>query len=46
MENNFDDDNLSYFSNFVIIKIQNERQKEKEVKEKLDIVRKLYQKTR
>jgi len=46
MENNFDDDNLSYFSNFDIIKIQNERQKEKEVKEKLDIVRKLYQKTR
>lgn len=46
MENNFDDDNLSYFSNFDITKIQNERQKEKDVKEKLDIVRKLYQKTR
>ena len=41
-----DDDNLSYFTNFDILQIQQDRNKEKEVKEKLDVVRKLYLKTR
>ena len=41
-----DDDELSFFSNFDITEIQKERQIEKTVKEKLDVVRKLYQKAR
>ena len=40
------DDELSFFSNFDITEIQKEREIEKTVKEKLDVVRKLYQKAR
>ena len=41
-----DDDEISFFSNFDITEIQKEREIEKTVKEKLDVVRKLYQKAR
>ena len=39
-------ENVSIFSDFDITKIQKERKKEKTVKKKLDVVRKLYHKTK
>ena len=42
----YNDDKISAFSNFDITAIQQERKKEKSVKEKLDVVRKLYKKSR
>jgi len=41
-----EEDKLSFFSNFDITQIQNERAKEKNSRQKLDLVRKLYLKTR
>ncbi len=46
MNNKKEDDEISAFSNFDITEIQQERNIEKEVKEKLDVVRKLYHKAR
>ena len=40
------DDEISAFSNFDITEVQKERNLEKSVKEKLDVVRKLYSKAR
>ena len=39
-------ENVSIFSDFDITKIKKERKKEKTVKKKLDVVRKLYHKTK
>ena len=41
-----EEEKLSFFSNFDIDQIQNERAKEKFSRQKLDLVRKLYLKTR
>ena len=41
-----EEDKLSFFSNFDITQIQKERAKEKFSRQKLDIVRNLYLKTR
>ena len=41
-----EEEKLSFFSNFDIAQIQNERAKEKFSRQKLDLVRKLYLKTR
>ena len=41
-----EEDEISTFSNFDITQIQNERAKEKFSKQKVEIVRKLYLKTR
>ncbi len=41
-----EEDRLSFFSNFDIAEIQNERAKEKFSRQKLQIVRKLYLNTR
>ncbi len=40
------DDKISAFSDFDITEVQNERNIEKNIKVKLDIVRKLYSKAR
>ena len=41
-----EEEKLSFFSNFDIAEIQNERAKEKFSRQKLELVRKLYLKTR
>ena len=41
-----EEEKMSYFSNFDIAEIQNERAKEKFSRQKLELVRKLYLKTR
>ena len=41
-----EEDKLCFFSNFDIAEIQNERAKEKFSRQKLELVRKLYLKTR
>ena len=41
-----EEDKLSFFSNFDITQIQNERAKEKNSRQKLDLVRTLYLKSR
>ena len=40
------EEKMSFFSNFDIAEIQNERAKEKFSRQKLELVRKLYLKTR
>jgi hypothetical protein len=46
IEDEKSNDKLSVFSNFNIEKIQKERKKEKTTIKKLDVVRKLYNKTK
>ena len=41
-----EEDKMSFFFNFYIAEIQNERAKEKFSRQKLELVRKLYLKTR